>query len=322
MANRQPIRRPKLAHVAMAAGVSLGTASDALRGKGRMSDEVRNRVIAAAESMDYRPNANARTLALGHAQIVALVAHSSDSHASPRIYWPRLQAAFTERLVERGIVACTMTLDDLHKLDGLPFDLIVHAGPEASAQLPSEIRSHYRVLDLDFTGNSVFARRLRTEFESTCRAVLDHLVGSGSTRPGLVFAGAIGGEFQAPYIGWCKERKVPLAIVDVDQPEAAAHLAGLLGAGVDGLFAVTTDTEWLHRALIDTGETNSRDLPVVALGSFAPGEGDASRFQTLQPDGRHLGVQLADVAVAYLRGVELPTLTPRFLLDGRPLGSE
>lgn len=63
MPEQPPVRRPKLAHVAMAAGVSLGTASDALRGKGRMSGEVRSRAIAAAESMGFRPNANARSRA-------------------------------------------------------------------------------------------------------------------------------------------------------------------------------------------------------------------------------------------------------------------
>ncbi len=41
-------RRAKLAHVAVHSGVSLGTASDALRGKGRISEETRERVIEAA----------------------------------------------------------------------------------------------------------------------------------------------------------------------------------------------------------------------------------------------------------------------------------
>ncbi|MCB0916236.1 MAG: LacI family DNA-binding transcriptional regulator [Actinobacteria bacterium] len=318
MPKQPPVRRPKLAHVAMAAGVSLGTASDALRGKGRMSDEVRSRVIAAAESMGYRPNANARILALGHSQIVALVAHGPDSTAAPRVYWPKLQAAFTERLLEQGMVACTMTLDDLNKLDGLPFDLIVHAGPNAAADLPPEIRSHYRVLDLDLTGGTPFARRLHAEFDATCRAALDHLIISGSSRPALVFAGSIGKEFRQPYGSWCDEHELPPIAIDAGAPDAADELARCLRSGVDGLLAVMTDTKWLDRMLTEGNRTDPEAFPVVVFG--APPEGDLGgrRFRMLHPDGRDLGLQLADVAVAFLRGESPPLLTPQFLLDGQP----
>lgn len=318
MPEQPPVRRPKLAHVAMAAGVSLGTASDALRGKGRMSDEVRSRVIAAAESMGYRPNANARILALGHSQIVALVAHGPDSAAAPRVYWPKLQAAFTERLLEQGMVACTMTLDDLNKLDGLPFDLIVHAGPNAAADLPPEIRSHYRVLDLDLTGGAPLARRLHAQFDATCRAALDHLVISGSSRPGLVFAGSIGREFLPPYRSWCEERELTPIAIDTGTPDADDELTRCLRAGADGLLAVMTDTNWLDRMLTEGDRTDPGVFPVVVFG--APPEGDlgARRFQVLHPDGSNLGLQLANVAVAYLRGESLPLLTPQFLLDGHP----
>ena len=104
----------------MAAGVSIGTASDALNGKGRMSEEVRQRVIDTAEAIGYRPNANARILALGRSEIVALVTHGPAGSGAPRVYWPQLQAAFTERLLDHGMVAATMTLDvnDINAMRG------------------------------------------------------------------------------------------------------------------------------------------------------------------------------------------------------------
>lgn len=127
------------------------------------------------------------------------------------------------------MVACTMTLEDLNKLDGLPFDLIVHAGPGA-----------------------------------------------------------------------------------------ADDLARCLRSGTDGLLAVMTDTNWLYRMLTEGDLADPGVFPVVVFG--APPESDlgARRFRMLQPDDRDLGLQLADVAVAYLRRESLQLLTPQFLLDGHP----
>jgi LacI family transcriptional regulator len=49
-------------HVAEAAGVSTATVSRVLSGKSPVSEEVRKRVLSAVESLEYRPNALARSL--------------------------------------------------------------------------------------------------------------------------------------------------------------------------------------------------------------------------------------------------------------------
>lgn len=59
--------------VARLAGVSISTASIALSGKGPVSAETRERVLAAAEKLRYRPNALARSLVTSHTQIVGLI---------------------------------------------------------------------------------------------------------------------------------------------------------------------------------------------------------------------------------------------------------
>ena len=57
-----PVRPVTLADIARAAGTSASTASRALNGKGYVSREARDRLLAAAESLGYVPNASARTL--------------------------------------------------------------------------------------------------------------------------------------------------------------------------------------------------------------------------------------------------------------------
>ncbi|MGW5366022.1 LacI family DNA-binding transcriptional regulator [Actinopolymorpha pittospori] len=63
--------------VATLAGVSVGTASKALNGRGKLRPETRERVTSAAEELGFRPNALARGLLSGRTFTVGLV--TSDS---------------------------------------------------------------------------------------------------------------------------------------------------------------------------------------------------------------------------------------------------
>ena len=65
--------RPTLTDVAALAGVSVGTASRALSGKGRMRPETRERVLDAVAKLGFRPNENARSLLAGRSWTVGLI---------------------------------------------------------------------------------------------------------------------------------------------------------------------------------------------------------------------------------------------------------
>ena len=65
-----------LAEVARTAGVSLATASRVLSGSGyRVRPELRRRVLAAARSLNYVPNAHAQALVRARTQAVGVVTH-------------------------------------------------------------------------------------------------------------------------------------------------------------------------------------------------------------------------------------------------------
>ncbi|MEU0483019.1 LacI family DNA-binding transcriptional regulator [Streptosporangium sp. NPDC006013] len=70
-------RAVTIREVAAAAGVSVGTASKALSGTGKLREETRARVVSAAERLDFRPNATAQNLLAGRTFTVGLV--TSDS---------------------------------------------------------------------------------------------------------------------------------------------------------------------------------------------------------------------------------------------------
>lgn len=70
-------RRVTIHDVAALAGVSVGTASKALNNRGQLRSQTRARVLAAAQTLDFRPNTLARSLTSGRTYTVGLVTTDS-----------------------------------------------------------------------------------------------------------------------------------------------------------------------------------------------------------------------------------------------------
>ena len=69
--------------VARVSGVSPATASRAMNGRDGVRPEIRDRVLAVAESLGYRPNRAARNLASGRSSIVGLVLPAQELWLDP-----------------------------------------------------------------------------------------------------------------------------------------------------------------------------------------------------------------------------------------------
>ena len=67
------MKKPTINDVAAAAGVSRATASRALSDYGRISEETRNIVKAAASKIGYTPNQVARSMRAGNTKTIGLV---------------------------------------------------------------------------------------------------------------------------------------------------------------------------------------------------------------------------------------------------------
>ena len=68
-------QKPKLETVAHEAGVSLATASQVMRGKGRISETTRKRVLAAADKLNYVPNGRAASMRSGVSKEIGMAIH-------------------------------------------------------------------------------------------------------------------------------------------------------------------------------------------------------------------------------------------------------
>ncbi|WP_068314143.1 LacI family DNA-binding transcriptional regulator [Polycladidibacter hongkongensis] len=65
--------KPTIVDIAKYAGVSIGTVSNALNNKGRISDATRKKVVAAAQELGFVPNYNASKLKSGHSNLVGVI---------------------------------------------------------------------------------------------------------------------------------------------------------------------------------------------------------------------------------------------------------
>ncbi len=76
-ASRAGAKPTTIRDVAALAGVSIGTASKALNGQGRLRDETRDRVAAAARELGFAPNVLARGLLAGRTYTVGVITTDS-----------------------------------------------------------------------------------------------------------------------------------------------------------------------------------------------------------------------------------------------------
>jgi len=90
-----PARPVTLADVAREAGMSASTASRALSGRGYVSPDARERLIAVAERLGYIPNASARTLKQQRSRVVGVVVSDLGNQ-----FYARLAAGIAQTLRE------------------------------------------------------------------------------------------------------------------------------------------------------------------------------------------------------------------------------
>jgi DNA-binding LacI/PurR family transcriptional regulator len=111
MAPRDPDRRAGRAtsyDVARLAGVSQSAVSRAFSPGGSVSDETRERILEAARSLGYRPNAIARGLITRRSNLVGLILPAMAS-----LYYPEIMVEITAEVAKRGARVLLITVENL-----------------------------------------------------------------------------------------------------------------------------------------------------------------------------------------------------------------
>ena len=183
--DRYPLRAT-IRDVAERAGVSVGTASKALNDNGRLKTETRERVIAAAQELGFRPNALAQSLHRTRSMTVGVL--STDSFG--RFAFPIIEA-LEERLAEHGIAIfmCNATDDPerekqhLDQLIGKRIDGLLVTGRRMDKRPPVAVPGQSMPVIYVFSqADDPEALCLLPDDYGGARLGVEHLIGTGRTR--------------------------------------------------------------------------------------------------------------------------------------------
>ncbi len=126
--------------IAQKVGVSTATVSRTLNDLPGVSDDVRERILKAANELDYSPNLPARSLVTSVTQTVAFVVHETNQKATDDPFYPIIMAGAQAYLAERNYHILLTTLDDRTMERPQAFSIVsqnrvdgvILAGPEIS----------------------------------------------------------------------------------------------------------------------------------------------------------------------------------------------
>lgn len=287
---RASARAATIVDVARAAGVSRTTASDALRGHGRVSQETRVAVEAAAASLGYRPNSAARSLRAATTGTLGI--HLPEAMTRIEYYLQTVYGALEQAAAEEVDV----TLITSRRLAGgqapPAVDGVILLDPLADDPVAERLLAlDQPLVTLEGAQASRAVGVVSADHEAAVRELLDHLADRGATAPALLASPAVtdwGGRVQAAYRSWCAERGIEPAMAErpfgsdsavyaaaarellVARPEVDAFLCGPDGSAivvVDVLQDLGREVgdDVLVAALVDNPAYVYTDPPVTAI---------------------------------------------------------
>ncbi|WP_261537870.1 LacI family DNA-binding transcriptional regulator [Burkholderia multivorans] len=269
-----------LDEVARRAGVTAATVSNVLRGRGRVGDATRARVLEAVQTLGYRPHLAARALAEGRAPTVALMVSSI---ANP--FYPEFALA-VERAVRRNgqfLIVCN-TNDDpaqgrayLDQIAGTVSEGILVTNASHLPDLLEVTRRGVPVVlcmwerpDAPPDGLPCVA----VDFREAGRIATRHLLELGHERIGAIVGGGAGGVQAARYDGFAdvmREAGLDASIVEAepDSIEGGLRAAARLLDAHPELTALLATNDLpaigaLHAAA-DRGLRVPDDLSIVGI---------------------------------------------------------
>ncbi|WP_329390478.1 LacI family DNA-binding transcriptional regulator [Streptomyces sp. NBC_01716] len=282
---------PTIADVAREAAVSKTTASDALRGHGRVSGATREAVEAAARRLGYSPNRNARSLRTSVTETIAL--HIPEFLTSAEYYMSFVfgvieqatRASLNVTMISSGHLphrGAPPQVDGLVLCDPMAGDPVVEA--LMNSGLPVVTAERY-VGDKESTGV------VWSDHETTAVELLDHLRAAGATRPALLASDSTA-EWATTvldtYRRWCARNGLPVTVYkapfgsppEVLRTEVARMLAGAPetdaivcaadGAAVTVLPEIraagrTVGKDLLLASCVDSTRMRLSDPPITAI---------------------------------------------------------
>lgn len=269
---RAGAQRIGIKDVAADAGVSIATVSNALNGTGRLSVATRDRVVAAADRLGYRPLVAARALAGRRTGMLALAlttyGERAISYTSIPYYAEGILAA-TAAAHDRGYLLVVVPgTSDLATWHGLDVDGVVQSEPRVRDPVRDVLLA--RGIPLVSDGRPFAARPedcwVDNDHAAATVELLDHLDAAGAQRIGAVlprhddhYVVTIAERYRS----WCRQRGRPIveehfAVLTHGAEAAAASRLLERPEHVDAAFGIYNES---GHALLAMAQLHERRVP-------------------------------------------------------------
>ncbi|MGV9311886.1 LacI family DNA-binding transcriptional regulator [Streptomyces sp. NPDC003691] len=203
---------PTIADVARLAAVSRTTASDALRGHGRVSEATRKAVSDAARRLGYSPNRSARSLRTSVTETIGL--HIPEFLTSAE-YYMSFVFGVIEAATRASLNVTLISAGHLRHGPGAPqVDGLVLCDPMAGDPVVDRLMScGLPVVTAErYVGNKESTGVVVSDHRTHLRELLDHLGDRGARRVAFLASDNTGEwatTLRATYSEWCAERAAP-----------------------------------------------------------------------------------------------------------------
>ncbi|QOR71799.1 LacI family DNA-binding transcriptional regulator [Ruania alkalisoli] len=315
-----PASQVTLSDVASVAGVSLSTASRALRGEGRIAQATRDRIVDAARRLDFQPNMLAQSFASGRSRTVGILSQRAvGTFSAPIIIGAVRELGQSDNatlLYDADFSLQTLT-SNIRKLQSRRIDALLMVGDTPDRALPSvtdafPVPVAYAFLGTTDPDDAVFL----PDYVQAGRLAGEHLLEIGRTRIAHISAAPTEATVRL------REQGVRESLQDADLDLVASLTEGgtwsrqwgvlaaerLLASGVD-VDAIFCGNDQIAFGAIETlrarGLRVPDDVAIVGMDNW-PGvmpHQDVNGLTTVDPRLTELGA----AAAAYLTGGQSAT---------------
>ncbi|MEO5981900.1 MAG: LacI family DNA-binding transcriptional regulator [Pedococcus sp.] len=224
-------KRVSIRDVARVAGVSTTTVSDAVTGRGRISQATRERVNQVADELGYAAHPNARWLRSGRTGAVGLYLPQRTTGWE---YYMRLAlGAADETFAHQLALTLVPTRPDGPGGPALHLDGVLVSDPVLGSPTVARLAAlgvPVVTCERDLTPGTSHAGSVEGDHHAGIRALLDHLSEQGAQRIAVLCPPgdtSYGLDIRAGHAQWCAERGLPELLHDVpfDAPAEAVGSA-------------------------------------------------------------------------------------------------
>lgn len=312
----------KLSDIASLVGCSVATVSNAINGAGRMSDAMRETILAKCAEHNFVPNSAGRSLRLQRTDAVGVIYAPSFAELFGNIFYARIMEGLAETFGEAGV---DIILGNRLETDGLPTvvrqgkvdALVVLAGVFNTKSYEGFRNCPVPLCIVDGHTDSLKADSLTSDGFGGARLAAEHLFEQGHRRVLMTayrnslyniqqrtsgfFAGLRG-------CGMTINEKDALIEVDTDA-EAAEKIIALVeeNSPPTAIFAVN-DTMAIHliEALTKSGKKVPEDVSVIGFDDDAVASHYHPRLTTIRLGKRDFGAISARLILERLADRDKP----------------